>query len=151
MLMTTDPKSLLYPALCIPKSMGVFCVQSARGFERCQAVLFWKARLYEGLKVIDKSGTKFEVVKATVSKPSSHALQWIVRFLDLPIRTHLELEKRGTASLSEVVEAVNSSIEEDPEAFEEFSGKTIEWWREILATCNSSKDVVMALDQTNHG
>jgi hypothetical protein len=32
-----------------------------------------------------------------------------------------------------------------------FSGKTIEWWHEILAKCASPKDVVAALGQTNHG
>lgn len=145
--MTTSPKSLSYPVLCIPESLGVFCVKSDKELERCRAVLFWKARLYEGLKIVDRSGARFEVVRATISSPRSGVSRWLARVLDLPVYLALELEDRGIASLSEIIKAVDASMKEDPEALEELSGKSIQWWHEVLSRCVTPGDVIARLSE----
>jgi hypothetical protein len=50
-------------------------------------------------------------------------IQWFARFLALPIRLRLDLEDRGVVLLTEITKAIDASIKEDPEAFEELSGR----------------------------
>lgn len=145
--MPITPESISYPVLCIPGSLGVYVARNRRELERCRAVLFWKARLYDGLQIADLDGKKYAVTRATIFRPRSGIAQWLARVLDLSVQVSLELEDRGIATLAEIGNAVETAIQEDPEAFEEISGRSIEWWRAVLAASTSVADVIRALGE----
>lgn len=145
--MKSDPELLLFPVLCLPRALGVFTAKNLSELTRCQSVLFWKNKLYEELKIIDASGRGYVVTKTTVRKPRSALGRWFARLLDLPVRLSLELEDRGAASLHEIKTAVSASIDEDPEAFEECSGRSVEWWGLVLGGSVDIMDVLNALNE----
>lgn len=134
-----------YPVLCLPRQLGPFAVRDPSGLERCQSVLFWKAELYDGLQLIDSTGTRFIVVRTALRSPASCPGRWLARVLDLPLRVEVELEARGRATLDEIVAAVTAAIQADPEALEELSGRSVAWWRATLASCRDPREVIAAL------
>lgn len=137
---------MMYPVLCIPESLGVHVAKNHLELGQCVASLFWKQNVYKGMVVVDSSGNRYEVSKATVYKPISRFMQRIARFLDLQICLRIELEDRGVAPLPEVVSAVLASINEDPEMCEELTGKSVEWWQTVMGNSANSKEVILALD-----
>jgi hypothetical protein len=57
----------------------------------------------------------------------------------------LDIRHTGPASFPDVVRAVDSAIDEDPEAFEEFSGRSVSWWKQAMAQCVTVRDLMGAL------
>ena len=129
----------------MPRLMGVCVARGATDLERCQAVVFWRGRFYDGLRLVDANGDEHEVVRFAVTKPVSALGQKIARFLDLGIGVEIETRRIGPASLADVVKAVDAAIEEDAETFEEFSGRSVSWWRSTLGRCSTARQVVRAL------
>jgi hypothetical protein len=125
--------------------MGVCVARTPSEIERCQAAVFWRGRFYEGLQLIDANGETHEVVNVAVHKPTSAFAQRLARLLDLRVVVKLDIRPRGPASLPDVIRAVDSAIDEDPEAFEEFSGPSVSWWRQAIAHCVTVRDLMGAL------
>ena len=59
--MTIRARDLQYPLLCLTRDLGICVVKSADELERGPAVLYWKVRFYEGLRLIDSSGDTYDV------------------------------------------------------------------------------------------
>ncbi len=143
--MLISPDTLEYPVLCIPKDNGIYTVKNRAELESCKAMLFWKARIFDELQIVDTTGQMYVVTRAAIYKPSSKLIQSFARVLDLPIQVRLELKDYKVLPLTEVIQLVLSSITEEPELAEELSGKSMEWWRTKLNACRSIKDVLAAL------
>jgi hypothetical protein len=125
--------------------MGVCVARTPSEIERCQAVVFWRGRFYEGLRLVDANGEAYDVVNAAIRKPASAFTQRLIRFLELRVVVELEIRHRGPASLPDVVLAVDSAIDDDPEAFEEFSRRSVSWWKQAMARCVTLRDLMRAL------
>lgn len=137
--------TLAYPVLCLTRRMGVCVIEAASGLERCRAVVFWRGRFFDGLRVVDSRGETYEVVRASIRRPSSTLGRTLARWLDLSISVDVELKPAAAVSLAELQQIVEHAVDEDPEAFEEFSGKTVEWWKQALASCDSVQALITTL------
>ena len=145
-------KSVTFPALCVPRDSGVYLVRDLPELRRSRAQLYWRYHHFEGLRIYDCEERAFEVTAASVSRPVSTLGRLSARLLDLTITVDVEISPIGSASLSEVISAVQRAIDADPESFEELSERSIEWWQETLAHTSSVQGVIRAFgDPQNDG
>ncbi len=142
-----DMNSVVFPALCVPREFGVYVVRNLSELRRSRAALIWRYRHFEGLRLYDSEEKAYEIMGTSVSSPTSRLGQFVARLLDLSVTLDVELALIGRASLSEVVVAVREAIEDDPESFEELSGRSIDWWKETLGRANSVREVISAFDR----
>lgn len=140
--MTVRARDLHYPLLCLTRTMGVCVVQSATELERCRAVVYWRGRFYEDLRLVDANGETHTVVRTTIRKPRSSLGQGLARVLDLPIYVDLEARPGAQVSVDEVREIIRRAVDEDAETFEEFSGQSVDWWHQSLSECKTTADLV---------
>jgi hypothetical protein len=63
----TSVNALTYPVLCLPRKMGVCVGRTPYEIERCEAVVFWRGRFYEGLRLVDANGEAYDVVNAVIT------------------------------------------------------------------------------------
>jgi hypothetical protein len=66
------------------------------------------------------------------------------RIFDTPLRVELRVQPIEPLSLEELKAAADAAIAEDPESFEELSGKTVQWWNATLSTAETPQEVVNA-------
>lgn len=149
--MTIRADDLKYPVLCLPRALGPRLVRGLASLQSCRAVLFWRARFYEDLRLIDANGEAFEVVGARVHKPASCIAQLLARLLDLRIVIDLRTRHVGPASLAAVARAVERAIDEDAETFEEFSGRSVPWWKGELTRCVTAAELIQRLSADARG
>jgi len=135
---------IAFPALCVPRDWGVYVVRDLGELQRCRGQLFWRYHHYERLRVFDSDEKAFEVTSATVVKPASGLGRLLTRVLDLSVTVNVEMSATGPAAFSDVVSAVQSALEADPESFEELSKRSVEWWRATLANASSVKGIILA-------
>ncbi len=143
--MANRADDLQYPVLCVPRALGPHLVRDPADLQSCEAVLFWRARFYEGLRLIDANGEAYEVVGAEVRKPASSIAQRLARLLGLRIVVDVRARHIGPASLAEVAGAVERAIDDDAETFEEFSGRSVLWWQSELTRCPTVAELMRAL------
>lgn len=143
--MTVRAPDLIYPVLCLPQRMGVCVAKSAAELERCNAAVFWRGKFFEGLRLVSASGKTHEVVRAFVRRPATRLGQRLARFLELSISVEVEARPTTAVSMAEVRRTVEQAVEEDAEGFEEFSGKSVDWWKRSLAACQSIPDLMRTL------
>jgi hypothetical protein len=125
--------------------MGVCVVRSARELERCSAAVFWRGKFFEGLRVVDLNGVTHEVARARIRRPASRLGQLLARFLDLPLSVEVEMQRTAPVSVTEIRKTIEEAVDEDPETFEEFSGKSVDWWRRSLEASQSVTDLMRTL------
>jgi hypothetical protein len=105
--------------------------------------------VYNGLRIVDSSGMAFMVSKYRINRPSSRFGQALARFFETTVRVELQVEPIEPPSLDELKAVVQDAINDDPESFEELSGKSVEWWRGSLDKASSLEDVVNAFTQSS--
>ena len=141
---TLDPGCIAFPALCVPRDVGVYLVRDVREMRTTRAQLFWRYRHFDGLRIFDAEGQAYVVQTACVSKPRTRIGRFLARLLDLAITADLTVAPIRAASLAEVASAVQRAIEADAESFEELSGRSVEWWRATLGQAVSVQGVIGA-------
>ncbi len=140
--MKTRVTDLSFPVLCLPDDLGLSVASNPNEILRCQAVLFWRAQYFVGLKLVEPDGSTYEVLEARVQKPTSSFGQWLVRVIDLPISVELTLKPVSPTSLENIRKSVEDAIDRDAETFEEFSGHDVPWWRDKLKQVSSVPDLM---------
>ena len=125
--------------------MGVCIVRSAAELERCNGAVFWRGKFFEGLRLVNANGETHEVVRVLVRRPTTRLGQRLARLLELPITVEVEARLTTAASIAEVRQVIEQAVDEDAEGFEEFSGKSVDWWRGSLATSGSIADLMHTL------
>jgi hypothetical protein len=140
--MTVRARDLRYPLLCLTRTLGVCLVQSAAELERCRAVVYWRGRFFDDLRIVDASGDTHIVVRASIRKPRSPLGQRLARLLDLPLQVDVEARRDTRVSIEEVRAIVSKAVDEDAEAFEEFSGKDVDWWNQSLSRCTTIEELM---------
>ncbi len=125
--------------------MGPCVARDVVNLQSCQAALFWRARFFEGLRLISANGEAYEIVRADVRRPASYIAQRLAKFLDLRIRVEITARHIGPASLADVVRVVDKAIDEDAETFEEFSGRSVLWWKHELTRCSTVSELIQIL------
>lgn len=143
-----DATSVTFPALCIPRDFGVYVVRDASQLRRVRAQLFWTHDHFDGLRIVDSTAKAYEVRTADVSSPTSGPGRFLARLLDLTIDVDLKLAPLGSAVVSDVVSAVQKAADIDPEAFEELSRRSIEWWRATLSQAASVPEIIRAFAES---
>lgn len=142
---------LRFPVLCLTRQMGVCVAGRARDLERCSAAAFWRGRFFEGLRLVDATGQTHEVVRATIRRPATWLGRRVARLLDLTMSVEVETRSAGAASVDEIRQIMEQAVDEDAEAFEEFSGHDVEWWRGTLAASKTVGDLMRSLDALSMG
>ena len=135
-----------YPVLCLPASGGFAVARAASDLEYTRGVL-WQKGFFEGLEVIDRQGGRFAVVSAAIVWPRSWAGRWLALTLDFTVRVSLRLTYLGEANLETARDRVLAALAEDPEMVEESSGREEAWWREKIARCRTSGELVEVLSE----
>ena len=125
--------------------MGVSVAKSPADLDKVSGALFWKAKFFEGLRIVDATGQAHEVVSAVVRKPETVIGQWLARFFDTRVSVKAEIRPIGQISLVEVVSAVETSIDEEPELFEELTGREAASTKQALAKCANVGDIARLL------
>lgn len=143
--MSISPADLTYPTLCLSGQAGLTVAEHPDSLERCRAGLFWKARFYEGLLVVDATGSAYEVAQAEVRRPGSPLARRVARLLDLSLSIQVTLRFVGQALFDELRERVLAEIDDDPETLEEMTGRDVFWWRAALARCTTARELVQTL------
>lgn len=134
---------LRYPLLCLARELGVCVVQSATELERCRASVYWRAKLFHELRLVDVDGDAFVVARTRIRAPASRIGQWMARVLDLQLAVDVEIAGLAAPlSLAEVRDVIEQALAEDPETFEEFSGREIVWWRHAVASCGTASELL---------
>lgn len=139
------PERLTYPAVCLTQRSGVFVARGASHLEHCNGSLYWRARLYDGLQVIDASGAQYKVVDVELVRPGTSWGRGLSRMLELSVVARPTLRPVDTASLEMFRNRIRTEIGEDPELLEEMTGRTVPWWRDALARCTTPQEIVQAL------
>jgi len=142
---------LRFPVLCLTREMGVCVAGRERDLERCSAAVFWRGRFFEGLRLVDATGQTHEVVRATIRRPATWVGRRLARLLDLTITVGVETRSAGAASVDEIRRIIEQAVDEDAEAFEEFSGHDVEWWRGTLAASHTVEELMRALQALGMG
>jgi hypothetical protein len=124
-------------------------VRSPEAFARTSSALF-SAGFYTGLRVVDVTGAAYDVVDAKVAHPRSTLGKSLARLFDANVRVVAQLRAAGQASLDEVKERVIAEVSDNPEEVEEMTGRSAQWWREILVGCADAADVVRKVDAAAH-
>jgi hypothetical protein len=137
---------LVYPVLCLSRELGPFVARDPARLRSCRAGLFWGTRFYDGLRLVGADGESHEVVGVRLRRPASPIGQRLARFLDLCVVVDFDTRRVGSASLSDVAGAVNAAIDEDPEAFEEVSGRDAAWWKREIGRCTTVVELIQKLD-----
>lgn len=145
-----SPERLTYPAVCLTQRSGVFVARGASDLEQCNGSLYWRARLSDGLQVIDASGTQYKVVDVKLVRPGTSWGRGLSRMLELSVVARPTLRPVGMASLETFRSRILAEIEEDPEFLEEMTGRTVPWWRDALARCTTSQELVQAFSAEDH-
>ena len=135
--------------LCLSKRVGISVIRTPETLGRGSAALFWDG-FYTGLRVVDASGAAYDVVKAEIAHPRSTFGRALARLFDANVRVATELRPAGRASLEDVRERVRADVFENPEEFEEMTGRSAHWWKEMLVTCVDAADVVRKVDAAMH-
>jgi hypothetical protein len=148
-MVKTSQNEVIYPVLCLSKQAGISVVRSAEAFGRGSAALFGTG-FYEELRVVDASGTAYDVVGAEITHPRSALGRALARLFDASVSVATELRPAGHASLEDVRERVRADVSENPEEFEEMTGQSAQWWKEMLLTCADAADVVRKVDAAMH-
>jgi hypothetical protein len=142
---------LPFPVLCLTRQMGVCIAGTAEDLGRCSASVFWRGRFFEGLRLVDATGQTHEVIRATIRRPARRAGQRLARLLDLTMSVEVETRSTGAASVDEIRRIMEQAVDDDAEAFEEFSGRDVEWWRRTLAASQTVEDLMRTLEALRRG
>lgn len=137
--------SLRYPVIFLSRTMGVSAAESPSYLNKVSGALFWKARFFEGLRIVDATGQAHEVVSAVVRKPETAFGRRLARLFDTNISVEAETRPIGQISLVEIVGAVKTSIDEEPELFEELTGRGAASTKQTLARCANVGDIARLL------
>ena len=133
-----------FPVLCIPKGIGMYYVAATESLGRCRPSLFWRAKVYDGMRIVDSAGNAFAVRKSEIVRPATKFGQAIARFFDATVQLELVVQAIEPPPMEELKAAVQAAIDDDPESFEELSGKSVQWWNDTLSRASTPREVVNA-------
>ena len=122
----------------------MYCVAERERIGCSTPGLYWRANIYHGMRVIDCDGKAFAVSGWHVIQPASRFRQSLARLLETAVRVHLEFEAIDPLTIDELKLKAIAEVAEDPESFEELSGKSVEWWHETLASAQRPEDLINA-------
>ena len=121
-----------FPVICIPVDLAPYGVSRQEALGLCAGPLYWRARIFTGMRIVDSDGRSYVVTGTRLLRPGSAAGQWIARMLDLQVSVELALSPTAPVTIEEVRERVLASLRDDAEAAEELSGRPVAWWDTAL-------------------
>lgn len=137
--------SLTFPMLLLSRASGVSFADSPSDLANFPAVLYWKGRFFDGLRIIDATGRAHEVISATVQRPTTKLGRWLAQLIGMTVSVQAETRAVGPVPFAEVVRAVEVDLERQSALYEEFSGQDFASVKAALAQCTTVADVTKIL------
>ena len=132
---------LRYPVLYFSDRGGVGTAISSDELLRTWPAVV-RSGFYVGLRLVEEDGTTFEVTRADVVLPASPLRRWLSRVFKLPIRMEPQIKRIDDVQLSELRAQLLSELEADGAELEEYSGRSVTWWRSQFTGATSISDLV---------
>ena len=136
-------EQLQYPVLCGAHSKGIFVVNDISGLNHARPSVFWKAKLYDGLWIVESTGRQYDVRNPKVSRQVTGIGLWWAKIFDLPVDVTFELRETVKTSLPQLVRRIKALMSQDEQLFEELSGKSVTTWSNDLDGCKSIQEVIL--------
>jgi hypothetical protein len=126
-----------FPVICVPVDLAPYGVSRQEELGVCAGALYWRGRIFSGMRIVDSDGRTSLVTGTRVVRPASAAGQWLARLLDLQVGVELTLSPVAPVTIDELRERVTAAMQEDPEAVEELSGRAVAWWERALTEADT--------------
>ena len=128
----------------------MYAVLAEQSLGRCRPSLFWRTNVYDGMRIVDSAGQAFMVDGWSIVRPASKLAQAIARVFETTVQVELQVRPIEPPSIQDLKSTAQSALAEDPESFEELSGRSVEWWGTTLSRANTLQELVNAFASPKH-
>ena len=129
-----------YPVLYL-SAVGVGTAGSAPELCRISPSVV-RAGFFENLSLVSVDGQAFEVTNAEIAAPLSGLGRWWAGLFDLPVRARLEIRPMPSPTVAALRARMFTEFTREPEALEEGTGRTVDWWQHHLSQATTTGDLV---------